>query len=127
MSETKQPKQYAGVWLDSQHAIVISTTPDNNEFAIRDKVSARVYHGGKGEHAMNNADNANTSKYLQSVAHLLKKYDEILVFGPGKSQEQLVNVLNEDAQFAGKQITIDTAKGLTDPQMIAKVRDFFQS
>ncbi len=120
------PKQYAGVWLDSQHAMILAQSEnENGDFAILDKVRAGEYHGGKGEHAMNNADQSNNLKYYKSIANLLLKYDEILVFGPGKSQEQLLNFLKENAQFNNKKISIDNSKHLTDPQMIAKVRDFF--
>lgn len=120
-------KQYAGVWLDSQHAIIMAHNPenDNGDYSIHDKVSAKTYHGGKGEHGMNNADQANMHQYFKSLASLLLKYDEILIFGPGKSQEQFVNFLKEDSNFVNKQITLDSAKHLTDPQMLAKVQDFF--
>ncbi len=76
---------------------------------------------------MNNSKQGYTVKYFKSVSGLLSNYDEILVFGPGKSQEQFKNHLHEDAQFKSKQITIESAEQLTDPQMIAKVRDFFKN
>jgi hypothetical protein len=50
-----------------------------------------------------------------------------LIFGAGKAQEQFKNFLMEDAHFKTKKITIDSADTLTDPQMIAKVRDFFSA
>jgi enhancing lycopene biosynthesis protein 2 len=69
----------------------------------------------------------NNAKYFKSVSNLLLHYDEILIFGPGKSQEQFQNHLQGDAQFKSKQITIESAEQLMYPQMIAKVRDFFKS
>ena len=125
------PKQFAGVWLDSQHATIISNNPDNesNEdgFGIQDKVTAQSYHGSKGEHGSNNADQANTQHYFKSVASILLKFDDILIFGPGKSQEQFVNFLNEDVHFQNKKITVEAAQQLTTPQMISKVREFFSA
>jgi hypothetical protein len=85
----KTQKQFAGVWIDNQNAMIITN-------------------------------------HFKSVSTLLLNYDEILVFGPGKSQEQFQNHLKHDAQFKSKQITIESAEQLTDPQMIAKVRDFFK-
>jgi len=123
------PKQFAGVCLDSHNAIIIANTSEteNGDYSIQDKVQASEYHGGKGEHFMHNAEQSNHLKYFKSVANLLLNFDEILVFGPGKSQEEFINFLHEDAQFKSKKITIDSAGQLTDPQMIAKVRDFFKS
>jgi stalled ribosome rescue protein Dom34 len=119
-------KQYAGVWLDNDKAMIITNTSDNGEFIIQDKLKAKENHGGGSEHSVNNAKQTDSLKYYKSVSNLLLKYDEIFIFGPGKSQEQFQNHLHEDSQFKSKKITIDSAEHLTDPQMIAKVRDFFK-
>lgn len=120
-------KQFAGVWLDGHKAMIITHAPENDDYTVQDKVEAKESHGGGSEHTMNNAKQADSLKYFKSVSNLLSTYDEILIFGPGKSQEQFHNHLKEDAQFNSKKITIDSAEQLTDPQMIAKVRDFFKS
>ncbi|MEJ7738404.1 MAG: hypothetical protein WKF97_13325 [Chitinophagaceae bacterium] len=122
-------KQYAGVWLDNQKAMIISATPENEtgEYTIQDKIKAIGNHSGGSEHAMNNAKQSDTLKYFKSVSSHLLNYDEIFIFGPGKSQEQFQNHLQEDAQFNNKQITIDSAGQLTDPQIVAKVKEFFKS
>ena len=122
-------KQYAGVWIDNQDAMIISNSPENKngEYAIQNKIKAKEMRGGGSEHSMNNAKQSDAVKYFKSLSNLLLNYDEILVFGPGQSQEQFQNHLKQDVQFKSKQITIDSAEQLTDPQMIAKVRDFFKS
>ncbi len=122
-------KQYAGVWLDNDKAIIISKTleDDSSDYIIQDKLKAGETHSGGSEHTMNNAKQTDSLKYFKSLSHLLLKYDEILVFGPGKAQEQFQHHLQHDAQFKTKQISIENAEHLTDPQMIAKVRDFFKT
>ena len=122
-------KLHAGVWLDNTKAIIITNNSDNEneEYTIQNKVKAKEIHGGGSEHSMNNARKADHNTYYKSVSTLLLNYDEILVFGPGKSQEQFQNHLHEDPQFKSKKITIDSSEQLTDPQMIAKVREFFKS
>jgi stalled ribosome rescue protein Dom34 len=122
-------KQYAGVWLDNEKAMIITNSNANEggEYAILDKVKSKEVHGGGSEHSMNNAKQSDTLKYFKSLSGLLLNYDELLVFGPGQSQEQFQNFLKEDTQFNNKQITIDSDERLTDPQMIAKVREFFKS
>ena len=121
-------KQYAGVWLDNDKAIIITKNDgnENSDYAIQDKLKAKGNQGGGSEHAMNNAKQSDSLKYFKSISSLLSDYDEILVFGPGQSQEQFQNHLQENAQFKNKKITIDSAEQLTDPQMIAKVRSFFK-
>lgn len=121
-------KQYAGIWLDNQNAMIIahSDEEENGDFQIQDKVKSDEYHGGKGEHASNNADRANSLKFYKTVAGLVMKYDEIMVFGPGKAQEEFKNFLNGDSRFNNKKITIDSSEHISDPQMIAKVREYFK-
>ena len=125
----KNQKEYAGVWLDNTKAIIIADASESETagYAITDTLKAPEMHGGGSEHGMNNAKQSDLLKYYKSLAHLLLNYDEILIFGPGKSQEQFQHHLKDDAQFTNKQITIDSAEHLTDPQMIAKVREFFKT
>ena len=118
-------KQYAGVWMDHHHAILI--TQENGEFGIGDKIKADQYHGYSGEHGAMNAEKADNRKYYKTIASHISKFDEILIFGPGKSQEEFLNFLHDDQHFKNKKITLDTAGNITDPQMIAKVRDFFNA
>ena len=120
-------KLHAGVWLDNANAIIIANTSENEsgDYSIQNKVKSKANRGAGSEHSMNNAKQADIHKYYKSVSTLLLNYDEVLVFGPGKAQEQFKNHLTEDAQFKDKKITIDSAEQLTDPQMIAKVREFF--
>lgn len=122
-------KQYAGVWLDNSKAIIISKSSDNDssDYTVQEKVKAMETHSGGSEHTMNNAKQTDSLKYFKSLSNLLLKYDEILVFGPGKAQEQFQHHLQNDPQFKSKQVSIENAEHLTDPQMIAKVRDYFKT
>lgn len=115
--------------MDSQNAMVISNTADpaTKEYSIQTKLKSKEYHGTKGEHGSNNANQANSLHFFKDVAHLLLPFDEILIFGPGQAQEEFHNFLKEDAHFNNKKIIIDTAERLSDAQMIAKVREYFNS
>jgi len=120
-------KKHAGIWIDNVKAIIISNSPENEDYAIQDQVKAKENHSSGSEHTMNNARQSDMLKYFKNLSGLLSGYDEILIFGPGTSQEQFQHHLQEDTQFKNKLITIESADHLTDPQMIARVRDFFKS
>lgn len=122
-------KTHVGVWLDNAKAIIIANNVENEQedYAVTEQVKAKENHGGGSEHSMNNAKQSDMLKYFKSVSGLLTGYDEILIFGPGKSQEQFQHHLQQDTQFNKKEITVESADQLTDPQMIARVRDFFKS
>lgn len=122
-----QTKQVAGVWMDNNKAFVICRPADNEngDFTIHEKIDATHYQGDKGEHASMNAEPQNLAKYHKAIAKSIANFDHILVFGPGKAQEQLVNFLREDAHFNKKQLTLEAAQHMTDHQLVAKVRDYF--
>jgi hypothetical protein len=123
-----QQKQQAGVWLDNTKAVIITHTLEDEKgiYNISSKIIANEGHSGGSEHSMNNARKTDLLKYYKSLSSHLLAYDELLVFGPGMSQEQFGNHLEGNIQFKGKKITINSTEQLTDPQKVAKVKDFFE-
>ena len=123
-----QQKQQAGVWLDNTKAVIITHTLEDEKgiYNISAKIIANEGHSGGSEHSMNNARKTDLLKYYKSLSSHLLAYDELLVFGPGMSQEQFGNHLEGNIQFKGKKITINSTEQLTDPQKVAKVKDFFE-
>ncbi len=120
---TQEVIKRAGIWIDHREAIFI--TDKSGEFAIQEKIKSEEYHGRKGENTSNNAKRNVDRKYHKELSNHLMNYDEIYLFGPGTSQEELLNFLHEDLHFKNKKITLGTADHITDPQMVAQVRDFF--
>ena len=116
-------KQSAGVWVDHQKAVII--TKENGEYAFREKVEAPGEFEAESELRINHAKHADLLSYFKSLSGHLQQYDQIMLFGTGKAQEQFRNYLNEDSKFQGKEITIENTQHLTDHQMVAKVRDYF--
>ena len=118
-------QQCAGVWLDNQHALLITADEGSGTFAVSNKIKAAANFGGGSEHSINNAKQADTVKYFKAIAAALASYQQIFIFGPGKAQEQLQNHLQEDSQFKNKKISIASGNDLTEPQVIAQVREHF--
>ena len=116
-------KQSAGVWVDHQKAIIIAK--ENGEYAFKEKVEAPAGFEAESEARINNAKHADLLSYFKSLSGRLHEYDQIMLFGTGVAQEQFRNYLNDDSKFQGKLISVENTQHLTDPQMLAKVRDFF--
>ena len=57
----------------------------------------------------------------------LKNYDNILLFGPTSAKDELNNKLRTDKHFAAKTLKVESAGQLTENQMIAKVKKFFNA
>lgn len=126
MSEQQQ-KKFAGIWLDDVKAVIIAQQlNDATIYGVKETVKGREKKSSGSEHSINNAKQSEELKYLKSITTALLPYDEIIIFGPGQSQEQLQHHLQEQVQFNIKSITVDSTGKLTDNQAIAKVRDFFK-
>ena len=69
----QEKKQFAGVWLDNQQAVIIATSEEASpgEYSIRDKVDASGKQGGGSEHSMNNSRKSTHLKYFKALSNLL--------------------------------------------------------
>lgn len=121
-------KKLAGVWIDHSEALMVTTEDHKNhgEFAVREKIHASHHASSGGEHRHHNAEQGEFHHYLKAVAEKLKEFDEILLIGPGKSQEQLKNLMTADQHFSNKKISIESAERLTENQLNAHMKKHFQ-
>ena len=133
-------KKSIGVWLDHSkaHFIDLSKGPAIVETAFSDKESEVRYtgEGSNGTLLGNNRATNNEShvhnraqeimqEYYHVLSDRLKNYDDILLFGPTSAKDELYNKLNADKHFAGKNIRVEAADKLTENQMVAKVKSYF--
>jgi len=118
-----EQKPAAGVWIDHQKAIIISK--ETGEYAVKEKIGAPALFQTDNELHKNNARHGDMISYFKELSNHLHAYDKILLFGTGIAQEQFHNYLKEDAQFHNKHVTLENTGHLTDHQMVAKVREFF--
>lgn len=65
------------------------------------------------------------SDFYKSLAEILLKYDEILLFGPTDAKTELFNLLRKEKQFDKKIISVKTTDNMTDKQQDAFVWEHF--
>jgi hypothetical protein len=118
-------KTQVGVWLDHHQAVIVAAPM--GDFAIARSIGTKSpEHHRNSEHAIHNADHQLRTKHFHDVAAHLAGFDHILLFGPGTAQEEMRNLLQADTHFRQKKIAVDSAGHMTDNQLVAKVRDFFE-
>jgi stalled ribosome rescue protein Dom34 len=119
-----------GVWMDSKHAIVIATENRvvHGEFEIITTVECGDHEGAdyKNEKVEHSKDSQEQKKYFKTIASHIHEDQVIYVFGPGKAQEQFKNYLEDQHKFKSKEITLGTSDKITNNEMIAKVKSFFE-
>jgi stalled ribosome rescue protein Dom34 len=114
----KNKKQF-GVWMDSQHAIVVGR--DNSEegnFEILGHEKSDGQAGNSNEKTGNNADNNALQKLFKNVSTHMQNVDEVHVTGTGTVQEQFISYLAKLPQYKNAVATESTSNKMSDENLL---------
>lgn len=119
-----------GVWMDhsiahlmefSSNAFEVKTIESN--FTSQQKLISLL----KGEHHLHDIELQKQAKYYKKLVDVVKKYQEVILFGPTSAKEELFNVLNADNRFEDIKIQVKQTDKMTAKEQHAFVRDFFSN
>ncbi len=123
-------KQEVGVWIDHKEAFVLFNDANND-----DAKSSSEKHVRYSEHATEGESPSEDQRERRHVNRLNQYYDEviphikdatsILIFGPGEAKGEFKKRL-ESKGFADRIVACETVDNLTNNQMVAKVKTYFQ-
>jgi hypothetical protein len=107
-------------------------------FASADHVTAKTLesdvgsHGrysgppdGGGEKKYEDRHGQRLDRYYDEVISHLGQPDALLIFGPGEAKLQLKERLSRSKALAERIVGIETTDKLTDPQIVAKVKEHY--
>ena len=130
----------AGLWIDHRHAHIVFIS-DSGEESFKRHESGVEKHvratGGSRSSAPNGPQDVaagdiqerrfteHLHKYYKEVAELLRDADAIFVFGPGEAKGEFKKTIKSDA-MRKRIVAVETADKMTDHQIAAKVREYFQ-
>lgn len=132
-------KPLVGVWLDHRQALLFWADSDaeidveklesdyQEEGEPTDSMGNSSATGGAVQHAsVEHRRKEQLKRYYKKLDKLLKKAKQIYLFGPGQAKKELAAILQKDKSLGAKIRGIENAdKKMTEPQMIAKVREEF--
>jgi len=121
-------KRKIGIWMDNSSAHLMEFTSDAIETkTIESKFSheEKVHSLSKSEDLMHNKEQHQQSDYYKKLAEVIKKYDEVLLFGPTNAKSELLNILKEDHLFAKIKIEVKSTDKMTENQQHAFVKEHF--
>ncbi|MEJ7766229.1 MAG: hypothetical protein WKF89_00350 [Chitinophagaceae bacterium] len=117
MSETNK-KQF-GVWMDSQHAIVVGRSQvDKGDFVILGHAKAGEQGSNSNENAANNAKKGALQKLFKEITSYMQNVDELHITGPGTAQEQFVSYLAETPQYKNTVAKESTSSKMGEEKLI---------
>ena len=133
-------KGNVGLWIDHVRAFIVffDENGEVNSKTLESNVEPSIKSTGGGRTKMPyGKGSVAVDKTQQRQQHQLKHYyDEIIkyissaakiyLFGPGNAKKELNNEIQKIALMAEKVTAIDAADKITEPQMIAKVKNYFK-
>jgi len=127
-------KNKAGLWIDHRKAVIVFVADWEQEIKqIRSNLHKRVRYSGGSRSDGSQAEPENQrdrrftnrlNKYFDEVIACIHHTESILLFGPGEAKIEIEKrLVNEN--FGGRIVGIETVDKMTDPQIVAKVRQYF--
>jgi stalled ribosome rescue protein Dom34 len=118
-----------GLWIDHEKAFVIVMGSDTTKRlnALAEQSTSPV--GSFDISPDNRVDrrrNGHLKTWYKEVMQELVDAENILVLGPGLAKSELVREMKLNKQLCDKIAAVKSAGTMTEKQMSAKVRDFFQ-
>ena len=123
-------KNEVGLWIDHRDAIIVMLTAAGEE--IKHIGSTLDEHGrfsanapaGSPEDRRDLRFGQQLRHYYAAVIAAIREADAILILGPGEAKGELQKQLEQE-KLGGRIVDIETVDKLTDPQLVAKVRQHF--
>jgi hypothetical protein len=127
-----------GLWIDHRKATIVAMTEQGAETSeILSNVEEKLWRSGDSPvkatyesfqvPAADSRQRARTGElntYYDKVILHIRDADSILIMGPGAAKHELQKRMEEN-RLATKVVGVETVDNLTEPQIIAKVRQHF--
>jgi hypothetical protein len=128
----------AGLWIDHRMAIVVLVTatgeeikqiPSNAEKQLRRTGSTPLQGNFESQQVPSDDSRQRTftgqlNTYYDEVIACIRNAESILIFGPGEAKDELKDRL-EEKNLGDRVAGIETADKMTNPQIAAKVIQYF--
>ena len=126
-------KRQAGIWIDHREAFVVFIGEGAKETErIESGMEKHVRFSGRSASEEGSADDqrdrqfaVHLDRYYDKVISRISDADSILLFGPGEAKGELEKRLASKG-LSGRVVGVETVDKMTDHQIAAKVRQYYQ-
>lgn len=139
--KTQSLVKRTGIWLDTKQAKIISiSSTDHSIETIPSGIETRErIQGEKGKQGRMGdqfivSEKKRQSKieeqekvYCKSIIEEIKKVKSLVIFGPADMKYTLAKEIKNNSSFSPNINGIETADTMTEKQMVAWVRDFYDA
>ena len=117
-----------GIWMDHSNAYLMELA---NDIIVQRVVSELANHETefnfyKGEKLIHKKEQHLQLSYYKKIGDIIKKYQDVVLFGPTDAKNELLNLIKTDHLFEDIKIEIKNSDKMTEDQMQTFVRDYFK-
>ncbi len=126
--EIIKPTQYLGIWMDYSVAYLMEYTRDSMETEMMESDISHENRDeilNRSESLLYNNEQQKQRHFYDELRDIIKKYDEVILFGPTDAKVELLNILENDSHFDKINISIEEADKMSENQRHAFVKSFF--
>ena len=132
-------KTTVGIWIDHRKAIIVAITDKGEETGlVISKAEKQLRRSGdsplKGSYEPLQVPESDSRQkmltghlniYYDAVIASIREAGSLLIFGPGDAKDELKKRLKRN-KLGGRIVGMETVDKMTDRQIAAKVRKYFQ-
>jgi hypothetical protein len=117
-----------GIWMDHTKAHIMVLKKNSITSSTIESLSLQgpKQDFGEDESLKHNTEQDQLSDYFKRISAVITGYQEVLLFGPTHAKTELYNVLKDDSHFNDIKIEVEATDNLTENQMQACVKEYFQ-
>jgi hypothetical protein len=117
-----------GIWMDHSNAYLMELA---NDIIVQKVVSELTnpeteFNFYKGEKLVHKKEQHLQLSYYKKIGEIIKKYQDVVLFGPTDAKNELLNLIKTDHLFEDIKIEIKNSDKMTEDQMQTFVRDYFK-
>jgi hypothetical protein len=118
-----------GIWMDHSDAFLMELT---NDMILTSRVFSDLSNQEtefdiyKGEKLINKKERHLQLFYYRKLGEIIKKYQEVVLFGPTDAKNELLNLLKVDHLYEDIKIETTNSDKMTENQMQIFVREYFK-
>jgi hypothetical protein len=119
-----------GIWMDHSNAFLLELVNDTivqNTIESEFTWSEKEYDLNIHEKDVHKKEQHKQSGFYKKLRDIIRNYREVLLFGPTEAKTELFNLLETDHLFEKIKIEVLNSDKMTENQMHAFVKEYFNS
>jgi hypothetical protein len=118
-----------GIWMDHSNAFLlemVNDTIETNSVVSELSDPEAEFNFYKGEKLIHKKEQHLQLSYYRKLGDIIKKYQEVVLFGPTDAKNELLNLIKTDHLFEDIKIEVINSGKMTESQMQTFVREYFK-